>query len=167
MTEELKEIFEENGYKLKVERGSYEIIKRNSDFTILLFVILLFVSPIFIFIANYKALLFVILLLCAPFVYTKWRMPKNVKWLPDAKLFQISDTRIPFDKIQEMNYTEEVRTSDVNAFKEGYQDFIYTFQLKAFTNQSFDLFELKYRKSMMPLMNDLKLYFDDLIQIKD
>ena len=134
----LHDVFKENGYKLTTYKSISVIRKRNSTGSIG-FVLSILVGLILLTFGLYIGLHAATVLsgfffIGFPILFDRWRYPRIIiidqesaelilrSGFTYTRKFRLSD-------ISGINVDEAILTSDTSPFKDGYQDFIYSFQL--------------------------------------
>ena len=131
-------ILKDNGYKIKEDGTSITLKKPNSG-SLSSFIVFGVIGLVLLGFGTYIGLHFATILcgfffLGVPLIYDRYRYPNQIIIDSARKLitlksgFTVTKT-YPFDDISSLEVDEAIVTSDVSPFKDGYQDFIYTFKL--------------------------------------
>ena len=150
---EIGTTFKENNYQLKEDSDQLSISrKRNIGYLIAYLFISVLAIP-FAFVSGYKVVMLVIWLVAVPIIYRTWMLPRSITITKHDKSLRIfknifQQKTLPNSMLKEISVKESVIATDVSPFKEGYQDFVYTFKVNDADGKVHDLFSLKYRKPM-------------------
>lgn len=136
-TSEVNELLKENGYLVSQKGGFTKIRKAGSSkklmfvissalgLSLILFTILGDLSDEFGYVG--------ILILVLPLITQRWKAPHEMIVEPEVRVTLLSGVSfkriIKITNISSLEVDENILTSDVSPFKDGYQDFKYNFKI--------------------------------------
>lgn len=132
------ELLQENGYRMTEDNAVISLKKSNSGSIVSVFIFgtigLILLTFGLYFGLHFTTIISGLFFIGVPLIYDRWRYPNTIEidrennsiilksGLINTRKFKLSD-------ISSLEVDEAVVSSDVSPFKDGYQDFIYTFNL--------------------------------------
>ncbi|MFT4834580.1 MAG: hypothetical protein ACI83W_000024 [Marinoscillum sp.] len=171
-TSEVNELLKENGY-LVSQKGGFTHIRRAGSSKKLMFVLssALGLSLILFTILGdlsdeygYVGILILVL----PLITQRWKAPHEMIIEPEVRLTLLSGVSfkriIKLANISSLEVDENILTSDVSPFKDGYRDFIYNFNL--ITNgKSRTILSLTFRKESAEEVKSVFEFLSSLLSL--
>ncbi|REE01210.1 hypothetical protein [Marinoscillum furvescens] len=131
-------LLSDNGYALE-ERPNQLVLRKSvqsgKTFSIILIVIgILILTFGMYFGLHYATVISGLFFIGVPFIYERWKYPSKITIDQNEDKIELNGgltfhKSLRFNDISSLQVDEAVVTSDVSPFKDGYQDFIYTFNL--------------------------------------
>ena len=167
-------ILKENGYKI-TERDSSTVLKKPSTGSLTTFIIFgiigltLLTAGIYIGL-HATTILSGLVFLGVPLIYERYKYPNTIIINSETKEMTLKSgytvTRVyRFNDISALEVDESIVTSDVSPFKDGYQDFIYTFKVQIGRN-SHKLMNLVFRKESESSVGAITSYLSERLALQ-
>lgn len=167
-------LLDECGYNMTSIDGTLTVKKKSPSIP---FFPIILISLGVIFVISTAAMsmeihyaVFGILLIGFPFVYERWKYPRQIiidgnRGVLRLKTGMIHEKNYPLSEISSLVVDESIIDSDVSPFKDGYQDFIYNFQLKV-GKTKLKLMYLMFRKSNDEEIKEIVDFLSEKLRIK-
>lgn len=131
-------LLSENGYTLE-EHPDQLILRKNVKSGKVFSIVLVAIGITILTFGTYYGLHYATIIsglffVGVPFIYERWKFPSKITISTANHKLELNGgltfhKSLRFDDISSLQVDEAVVTSDVSPFKDGYQDFIYTFNL--------------------------------------
>ncbi len=167
-------ILQENGYKI-VEKGRTITLKKPNSGSITTFILFGIIGSLLLTIGVYIGLhtatiLSGLVFLGVPLIYERYKYPNQIIIDEENQKMTLKSgytfTKVyRFNDISSLEVDESVVTSDVSPFKDGYQDFIYSFKVHIGKDQH-KLMNLVFRKQSETSVGALTTYLSDRLALQ-
>ncbi|MEO1049290.1 MAG: hypothetical protein AAFX87_01600 [Bacteroidota bacterium] len=163
------------GYRFMSQPRALTISKKvyNSVFLLVLSMLagaaLLIAGPLL----DFRLMLLGISLIGVPFVIGKWHFPNKIEVDRQSQTVKLRfgtlmsyNSDVLFSEIKKINVTKEVKTSDVSAMQEGFEDFVYEFRIETTHNKQLKLLKLVLRKEEEQCIGQILILLNQELKIK-
>lgn len=173
-TEDIVSVFKENGYKI-LNAGETIVLKKPNSGSLTTFIIFGLIGLTLLTIGLYIGLHFTTILcglffIGVPLIYERYKYPNQIIIDTNNKTVTLKSgytvTRVyRFNDISSLEVDESIVTSDVSPFKDGYQDFIYSFKLNIGSSKH-KFVNLVFRKQNDSSVHMITQYLSDRLSLQ-